>query len=141
LPQFVNEQKHITLPTRLDSVEKGANEVESFARTAGFDADQIQAIDTSVREALANAIKHGNRMDETKSVEISLSSLPAGLEITIRDFGAGFDPDAIADPTKPENLLKESGRGILFMRAFMDEVGWRPHPQGGTVLRILKSRA
>ncbi len=94
----------------------------------------------AVREAVTNAVMHGNRQDEAKTVEVSLKSLPGAIEITVRDQGKGFDTESVPDPTDPQNLLKTSGRGILFIRTFMDEVEWSRHPQGGTVIRMTKKK-
>ena len=136
----MQEEKKLKLPSRLESVEQAAQEIDAFARLIGFGDDAIFAIDMAVRESVANAIKHGNLLDETKSVEITLSNMPDGFEIVIRDFGTGFAIEEIADPTEPENLLKASGRGILFMRTFMDEVEWTNHDEGGTIVKMLKRR-
>jgi serine/threonine-protein kinase RsbW len=62
------------------------------------------------------------------------------LVVTVRDHGAGFDPSSVDDPTAEQNLLKTSGRGILFMRTFMDTVEWSPHPEGGTIVRMTKRK-
>jgi serine/threonine-protein kinase RsbW len=135
------EKKELTLPTKLESVEKAALEAEEFAKESGFTDEAIYAIDMAVREAVANAVKHGNLMDESKQVELTFSNLPKGLEITVRDFGKGFDVAEIPDPTNPENLLKANGRGILFMRNFTEEVEWSRHPGGGMVVKMCKLRA
>jgi serine/threonine-protein kinase RsbW len=93
----------------------------------------------AVREALANAVKHGNKLDANKKVEITLISLKSGLEILIRDFGKGFDESTVPDPTNPENLLKASGRGILFMHNFVDKVEWERHAEGGMTVKMTKN--
>jgi serine/threonine-protein kinase RsbW len=135
-----NEKRELFLPSRLDSVEKAALEADNFAKQFGFSDEAIYAIDMAVREAVANAVKHGNLLDESKQVEMTFSNLPKGLEITIRDFGTGFAIEEIPDPTDPANLLKATGRGILFMRNFAEEVEWFRHPEGGTVVRMCKLR-
>ena len=84
------EKSELRLPSRLESVEKAAFEAEKFARQSGFDDDALNAIDMAVRESVANAVKHGNLLDETKQVELTFSNLTVGLEIIIRDFGRGF---------------------------------------------------
>lgn len=134
------EKKVIALPSRLESVEEAALAAAEFAAQSGFGDETIYAIDMAVREAAANAVKHGNRFDETKPVEITFENLPKGFLIAIRDFGAGFAVEDIPDPTNPENLLKASGRGILFMRSFMEEVEWTNHPAGGTIVKMCKLR-
>lgn len=128
------------MPSRLDSIDKAVVEAVKFASDADFSDDALYAIDMAVRESVANAVKHGNLLDETKPVEIALSSSDEDFEITVRDFGTGFDVDKIPDPTNPENLLKVTGRGILFIRNFMDSVEWYSHENGGTVIKMRKKR-
>jgi len=94
----------------------------------------------AVREAVTNAVLHGNRQDEDKTVDITLKSSPDAVEISVHDQGPGFNPETIPDPTAQENILKASGRGIFFMRSFMDEVAWLIRPGGGTTVRMLKRR-
>jgi serine/threonine-protein kinase RsbW len=69
-----------------------------------------------------------------------LKSLPDAVEISVHDQGLGFNPKEVPDPTKEENILKTSGRGIFFMRCFMDEVDWLMRPGGGTTVRMRKQR-
>lgn len=130
----------ISLPSRIESVERAASETAEFAKKSGLGDDMLFAIDMAVRESVANAVKHGNKFDETKRVQLTLSNFTEGFEITVRDFGPGFAIDEIPDPTNPENLLKASGRGILFMRSFMDEVEWLNAPEGGLVVKMTKKR-
>ncbi|MDQ6788321.1 MAG: ATP-binding protein [Acidobacteriota bacterium] len=136
----MTEKKEFNLPSRIESVEQAAQEAAVFASASGFADDALFDIDMAVREAAANAVKHGNREDETKQVEITFEDSDEGFEISIRDFGAGFAVDEIPDPTNPENLLKANGRGILFMRSFMDEVEWQNHANGGMIVKMLKRR-
>ena len=136
----MQEEKKLKLTSRIESVEKAAQEAAEFAREISLGDEEIFAIDMAVRESVANAVKHGNKLDETKNVEITFFNATDGFEITIRDFGEGFAVDDIPDPTDPENLLKASGRGILFMRSFMDEVEWVNHAEGGTIVKMLKKR-
>jgi serine/threonine-protein kinase RsbW len=135
-----SEKKELTLPSTLESVERAAIEASDFAKEAGFDDNALYAIDMAVREAVANAVKHGNLLDESKQVEVTLENQPRGLEISVRDFGTGFAVEQIPDPTNPENLLKATGRGILFMRNFTEEVEWFHHPEGGTIVKMCKLR-
>lgn len=134
------ETTEIKLPSRLESIEKAAAATEKFAKSSGFSEEELYPIDMALREAVANAVKHGNLLDETKQVEIALSSSDKDFEISVRDFGEGFEVEEIPDPTNPENLLRASGRGILFIRTFMDEVEWFRHPSGGTVIKMTKKR-
>ncbi len=92
----------------------------------------------AVREAITNAIVHGNKEDENKSVEVTFNCGDRAVQIEITDQGEGFDPGHVPDPTAPENILKTSGRGNFLMRNFMDEVTWLPRPDGGTTVRMVK---
>ncbi|MBA3632682.1 MAG: ATP-binding protein [Acidobacteria bacterium] len=134
------EKKEINLPSRLKSIDKAVVEATDFASRAGFSEEALYAINMAMRESVANAVKHGNQLDETKQVEITLKNSSEGLEITIRDFGEGFAVEEIPDPTNPENLMKADGRGILFMKTFMDEVKWSNHARGGMIVKMLKRR-
>jgi serine/threonine-protein kinase RsbW len=129
------EKKEIVLPSRIESIEQAATLVTGTATDAGVDEMTLFAIDLAVREAVANAVKHGNRLDETKQVQISFETTPQQFEITIADEGAGFDFEHLPDPTDPANLLKASGRGAFLMRQFMDEVRWH---EGGSVVTMTK---
>jgi len=128
------------LPSRIESVEEAATKVAEFAGSRGFGDEFIFAIDLAIRESVANAVKHGNKFDESKDVEVKLADTDDGFEITVCDHGEGFSVDDIPDPTNPENLLKTNGRGILFMRSFMDEVEWSNSPDGGLIVKMLKKR-
>lgn len=134
------EKKELALPSRLETIEEATVAAVEFAKQSGFDENSLYAIDMAMREATANAVKHGNKFDESKKVAVTFENLPKGFEITIRDFGAGFAVEDIPDPTNPENLLKANGRGILFMRNFMEEVEWENHPAGGTIVKMCKLR-
>lgn len=92
----------------------------------------------AVREAVTNAVLHGNKLDSAKFAEVNVKKSPEILEIDVHDQGKGFNPSEVADPTKDENILKTSGRGIFFMRNFMDEVNWSINPGGGTTVRMIK---
>ena len=83
----------------------------------------------------ANAVGWNN-----KPVEVTFTQAEDGMAITVRDYGSGFAPEDIPDPTNPENLLKANGRGILFMRSFMDEVEWDNPPGGGMKVKMVKKR-
>lgn len=111
------------------------------SRDIGLDDDAIHWVGVAIRECVINAIKHGNQHDTSKRVFVefatALSSVPE-LIIRVRDQGKGFDPDQIADPLAPENLLKGSGRGIFLIRNFMDEVDLQRAPQGGMEVRMVK---
>ena len=137
---IVSEVLEIKLPSRIESVEEAASKVDQFAKSRGVGDDVIFAIDLAIRESVANAVKHGNKFDETKDVEVKLVDSSAGFEITVADQGDGFVVDEIPDPTNAENLLKTNGRGILFMRSFMDSVEWSNGSRGGLIVKMVKNK-
>jgi serine/threonine-protein kinase RsbW len=109
------------------------------ARLTGLDDDQMYDVSVAIRESVINAIKHGNQLDEAKQVTVDFLAVPHGeLIVCIADQGDGFDPDAVADPLAPENMMKGSGRGLLFMRAYMDDVQLSRLPAGGMEVRMVK---
>jgi serine/threonine-protein kinase RsbW len=133
------KETKFSIPSKIEAIDEAVQKATAFAGEAGFADDALFGIDMAVREALANAVKHGNKLDANKKVEITLISLKSGLEILIRDFGKGFDESTVPDPTNPENLLKASGRGILFMHNFVDKVEWERHAEGGMTVKMTKN--
>ena len=132
------ETSELRFPSRVEAVDQAAASVSAFLSRAGVGEDALFGIDMAVREAVTNAVSHGNKLDESKFVDVGLKSSPGSFEITVHDQGPGFNPSDIPDPTKEENILKSSGRGIFFMRNFMDEVEWSSNPEGGTTVRMTK---
>ena len=130
----------LSLPSRIDTVATAAAAVAEFLSRSGISDDAAFGIDMAVREAVTNAVIHGNRQDENKTVDVTLKSSPDAVEISVHDQGPGFNPEDVPDPTAAENILKASGRGIFFMRTFMDEVDWLIRPEGGTTVRMVKRR-
>jgi len=130
----------LDIASRFDMLDVVQTVLQQLAGLAGFDEDANHYMSVAVRESVVNAIKHGNRMDENKRVEVVLNLGPEALEVAIHDEGKGFDPAGVGNPLAPENLLKADGRGIFFMRSFMDEVSYSFPTRGGTVVRMVKRR-
>lgn len=128
----------LKFPNRIETVGEAAAAVSEFLNRLGVSEDVAFGIDMAVREAVTNAVVHGNKLDDAKVVELRLSGTANGFEIGVHDQGAGFNPNDVPDPTQDENILKTSGRGIFFMRNFMDEVEWSSDPRGGTNVRMSK---
>ena len=135
----VTEQTtRLVLPSHIEAVADAAAAVTGFIRDCGAPDDAAFGIEMAVREAVTNAMVHGNQEDEAKSVEVVFNCQGNELEIEVRDQGAGFDPANVPDPTDPSNLMKTSGRGIFLMRTFMDDIQWSARPEGGTAVRMRK---
>ncbi len=119
----------------LDLVQTVTDCITSFM---GFDEDTAHWIGMSVRETVTNAIQHGNKLDQNKKVDIHFEVAADHLEISVKDQGKGFRVDDLPNPLDPENLLKPSGRGIFYIRSFMDEVEFKPLSQGGMDVHMVK---
>lgn len=128
-----------TLDSTLDSVNTAEETAEQLAAKAGFSEDECQKISMAVREAAVNAVLHGNAYDPKKKMTVSYENTGESLVVIVADQGEGLDPKDIPDPLSPENLLKQSGRGIFLMRSFMDEVRIRSL-QPGTEFTLIKHR-
>jgi serine/threonine-protein kinase RsbW len=110
--------------------------IRHFIRNHGFAYVTGEDIEMEIREALANAILHGNQEDPRKRVYVTVScSFHGEVSITVRDEGRGFDPAVLLDPTDGSNLLLSHGRGIYLMRMLMDEVSFEEH---GTIVCMKK---
>lgn len=132
------ETTELRFASRIEAVAEAAAAVSEFLNRVGIGEELAFGIDMAVREAVTNAVLHGNKLDSAKIAEVDLKKTSERLEINVSDQGRGFNPTEVADPTKPENLFKTSGRGIFFMRNFMDEVNWVVNPGGGTTVRMIK---
>ena len=119
----------------LDIVQTLTDCITNYMR---FDEESAHWIGMSVRESVTNAIQHGNKLDSNKSVDIHFKVAPDRLAISVRDQGKGFRLDEIPNPLDTENLLKPSGRGIFYIRSFMDQVEFRLHSQGGMEVYMVK---
>jgi serine/threonine-protein kinase RsbW len=115
---------------------------DHMARDIGLDEDSLHWVSVAIRESVINAIKHGNRNDSSKHVFIEFETATRAdipeLLIRVRDQGEGFDPETVANPLDPENLLKSSGRGIFLIRNFMDDVQLQRAKEGGMEIRMVK---
>lgn len=127
----------ISSEVRLVDVVHAAS--ETIAGLAGFETDDALNVGIAVREAVINAIVHGNRMDPSRKVEVSLEARPRSIRARVRDHGAGFDSGSTPDPTVAENIMRTSGRGILVMRAFVDSVDFRFREGRGMEVTLKKT--
>jgi serine/threonine-protein kinase RsbW len=129
----------LDVASRFEMLDVAQAALSQVCEIMGFEDETAEHLVVAVRESVVNAIKHGNGQDESKRVEISFTLHERSLEVEVKDQGEGFQPEEVPDPLAPENLLKAYGRGIFFMRQFMDEVSYSFPPRGGTVVRMVKS--
>jgi serine/threonine-protein kinase RsbW len=133
-----NKQVEEQLESTLESVDLAEEQVLREAREMGFDEDAQHEIGISLRECMVNAVVHGNRYNARKKVYFGVSRISEGLEILVGDEGEGFDIKDVPDPLAEGNLLRQSGRGVMMIRAFMDEVELRRRQPNGTEIRMVK---
>ena len=116
------DHKELTLPSSIEQVYRLESFVDSLQQWVDFDDEIYSQIMMALSEAVTNAIVHGNKNNEDKTVHIMAMHGDNKLSISIKDEGDGFDPDAIPDPLKEENLLKQGGRGVFLMNQFADGI-------------------
>ena len=131
-------QIKIAISSRFENIDLVDVVMEAAMRHFGFDEETVERLGLAIREAVANGVRHGNKQEPSKQVELTCDLKQDVMALRITDEGSGFDVDAIPDPLAADNLFNPSGRGILLMRAFMDEVDFRFDDNGGTVVTLEK---
>jgi serine/threonine-protein kinase RsbW len=129
----------MSLSSRFENIEMAQHLCSKLLEGREVPEETRHWILMALREALANAIKHGNQQDLTKHVHLEMDIVGETLAIAIRDEGSGFDPARVDDPLAPENRFKTSGRGIFYMRTFMDEIRFDRHTSGGMEIVLKKN--
>ncbi len=132
---------HLDVGSRFENIELVQVVLRDSLERLGVDEDTRHWVDVAVREAVANAIKHGNAQDPGKQVHVDLFREGDDVVIRVEDEGIGFDPAQLDNPLAPENLLKPNGRGIFYMKSFMDDIQYGPRPGGGTIVTLRKKVA
>jgi serine/threonine-protein kinase RsbW len=128
----------LNLETRYENIVLAERVLGDMLEICGLSGDEDYWLVTALREALANAMRHGNKENEDLVVKAELRIDEAVLTVLIADEGEGFDPTTIPDPTDPENLLRPCGRGIFYMNRFMDVVQFSQNSSGGTLVEMKK---
>ena len=131
-------ERRMLLDSSLDSVEVAETAVLQDAEAIGFGEEELHQLGMAVRESMVNAVVHGNRYNARKKVRVSITKAPDRLTIVIADEGDGFDLTLVPDPLAEENLLRQSGRGLLLIQAFVDELQVRKGELSGTEVRMVK---
>src|SRR5579864_1567678 len=129
---------HEVLDSTLEAVAHVETVAVEVARRVGFRGVSLDQISLATHETATNAVVHGNRYRTEKKVFVAISMTKDRFEIRIADEGDGFDPDTLPDPLAPQELFRDSGRGIYLSRAFMDEYHVQSRDVGGTEVTLIK---
>jgi serine/threonine-protein kinase RsbW len=124
-----------SLPSEVTAISPFVDRLMLLLRRCGCVSEGVNDVEIALREALANAIIHGNDEDPRRHVHVTCRCEPDEVSIAVKDEGTGFDVDNLPNPTAPENIESAHGRGIHMMKALMDEVSFE---EGGVLVRMTK---
>jgi len=117
-------------PENLRLVEKF---VDDISEELGLSDEVYGNILIATLEAANNAIVHGNKLQEDLNVEIVMDESEVGISVSVKDFGKGFNPKLVPDPTSPDNLEMENGRGVFLMSKLTDSIEFL---ENGTLVKL-----
>jgi len=135
---IIANEIEVIISSALENLDLIQTLTDCITNFMSFDEDSAHWIGMSVRESVTNAIQHGNKLDINKKVDICFNVALDQLSISVKDQGCGFRVEDIPNPLDSDNLLKPSGRGIFYIRTFMDEVEFRTLAHGGTEVYMVK---
>jgi serine/threonine-protein kinase RsbW len=132
----------VEVPNDVRAIERVVDLVVRRCRTCESTARKFHLnFRVGLAEALANAMLYGNGEDPGKRVRVDVTVSSCRVSARVTDEGEGFDPESVADPTTPENLLRTGGRGLFLMRALMDEVRYNERGNSVTLVMMLEEVA
>jgi serine/threonine-protein kinase RsbW len=130
----------LSIGSRLEQLSMVHALIAGLAQQYELGDETENALMIAVIEAGTNAIQHGNVFADDKSVTFDFTVHPDGIIVRVDDFGQGFDPGKVANPTDESHLLNPHGRGLYLMRSLMDEVTFTTRPDHGTTVILRKAR-
>jgi len=120
--QEYNIIESLELSSNYKSIASVEKLIDKVCNTVGVNEESYGNVLIAVTEAVNNAIQHGNKENKDLQINVSVKDNPKSVCFSIKDEGLGFDFNNLPDPTSPDNLLKESGRGIFLMQNLADKV-------------------
>jgi len=117
-------EKKLSIASKIDNLRRVEKVIDDISSEFKIGEDQYGNILIAALEAANNAILHGNKLDETKNVEVLFTINDEALKIRVEDSGPGFDYENIPDPTAPENIENVNGRGIFLMEKLSDNISF-----------------
>jgi serine/threonine-protein kinase RsbW len=133
----VKVRRHIEIKNDGLELERVCQQILQEIASGGFSEEEVFAIHLALEEVLVNALKHGNKNDSNKKINIEYNITNDKFEITVTDQGDGFEPAHVPDPRNDENLCKTSGRGMLLIQSYMDKVEYN---EKGNSVMLVKNR-
>jgi len=128
----------VVIPNNLTAARQVEDRIMRQIESMGYSPHCVFGIRLALEEAMVNAFKHGNRGDESKQITVSYDIGPQRVVVRVRDDGAGFDPQRVPDPTSPDRVCLPCGRGIMLMRAYLDEV---TYSEQGNEVQLVKEKS
>jgi serine/threonine-protein kinase RsbW len=134
--QTKSNEEILILQSNQSELEKVENLSLHISKKASLSDEKSDNLAIALTELVNNAILHGNKSQPNKTVTIKVSYHKQHVMISVKDQGNGFDPSGLADPRDPENLWKDSGRGIFLVRNLVDKVEFKSSPEGMEIIII-----
>lgn len=131
----MRDYKEIVVENDLAAAKGPEQEILREIHRHGYGENAAFAIKLALEEAITNAFRHGNKCDPAKHIRVQYRVTPQRVEIEVIDEGEGFCPDDVPDPTQPGYIDRPHGRGLMLMRAYLDEVVFSPC---GNAVRMVK---
>ena len=139
MPPSTGKNYKLVLASEPEAVEEIEKLAAEAANVTGFNQEEQDSLAIAVTEMANNAVIHGNQRNPNKKVFVTIEASDSEVRLTIRDEGKGFNPETLSNPLDPENLLRESGRGVFIVRSLMDEISY-DFSSGGTQVTIIKRK-
>jgi serine/threonine-protein kinase RsbW len=128
----------VIIPNDLTAARKVEDRIMRQVESMGYSPRCVFGIRLALEEALVNAYRHGNHGDESKRITVSYDIGPQRVVVRVRDDGPGFEPGRVPDPTSPDRVCLPCGRGIMLMRAYLDEVTYSDQ---GNEVQLVKEKS
>lgn len=136
-----NSHEHeLVISSDLDNLKKVEKFSQDICTQMGFGAEQCDNMAIALTELAINAIVHGNKNNKSKKVKLQAVMKEDRVEVSVMDEGPGFDPEDLPNPTNPQNIWKEHGRGIFLVQNLIDEVDFKKLPNGGMKILLTEYR-
>jgi serine/threonine-protein kinase RsbW len=134
----LNEKTYIKeIPSDPELLPEAEDYILDIAKEVNLDQEKFNHLTLAFSEAAANSIVHGNKSNKNKTVKITVTVDDDFMTISLKDQGEGFKVEEVPDPTAPENILKDHGRGIHIMKSFLKDLRYVFTPEGTETILVI----